>query len=237
MNHKISGLLGGVVMAGMVSVPAIAADFTPTETGEIDVGLGCLEADACLTLDPIFESIVSLTDSSTGEQSRLFVDYFGDGDVVERYDSGNIQFNTRDAGTNSEGYWFRPSEVNEERGQLEVGTYLFTFEQTFAEFAIDFFDTEYSNETGVLEINGEAVTNYVAKGSDGNIVRQTYQNVNSIVLALGFDKVEGTGDGVNFRISGTPAVAVPEPASILGLLAVAGLGFASRRKLAQQADA
>ncbi|MGD1904521.1 MAG: THxN family PEP-CTERM protein [Leptolyngbyaceae cyanobacterium] len=31
-----------------------------------------------------------------------------------------------------------------------------------------------------------------------------------------------------------PTVAVPEPASLLGLLAVAGIGFASRRKLAEQ---
>ncbi|NJN22773.1 MAG: PEP-CTERM sorting domain-containing protein [Leptolyngbya sp. RL_3_1] len=215
----------------------MAADFTPRQTGEINVGLGCLEAGTCLTLDPIFKSIESLTDSSTGEKSRLFVDYFGPGDTEYKYNQGKIVFNTRDAGTNSLGYWFRPSEVNEEKGQLEVGTYLFTFEKTFAELAIDFFDTEYSNETGVLAINGEAITpNYVAKGPDGNIVRQTFYNVNSIVLALGFDKEKGTGDGVNFRISGTPVADVPEPASILGLLAVAGLGFASRRQQAQPTE-
>jgi hypothetical protein len=235
MNIKITGLLGAAAAGMMVAAPAGAADFTPTETGEVNVGLGCL--GTCLTLDSIFASIESLTDSSTGEKSRLFVDYFGDGDTLETYDDGNITFKTRDAGTNSEGYWFRPSEVNEEKGQLEVGTYLLTFEKTFAELAIDFFDTEYKNETGVLAINGEAITpNYVAKGPDGNIVRQTYQNVNSIVLALGFDKEKGTGDGVNFRLSGTPE-AVPEPASMLGLLVVAGVGLASRRKLAQQAEA
>ncbi|MGD1904575.1 MAG: LEVG family PEP-CTERM protein [Leptolyngbyaceae cyanobacterium] len=235
MNGKFLSLLGSVAAVGMVVTPAAAFDFTPQETGEVDVGLGCLET--CLTLDPIFGSIESLIDSSTGEKSRLFVDYFGDGDVVETYDNGNIEFKTRDAGTNSLGYWFRPSEVNEEKGQLEVGTYLLTFEKTFAELTVEFFDTEYTGETGVMAINGDdGNPNYVAKGPDGNIVRQTYQNVDSIELALGYDKPNGTGDGVNFRIYGTP-VAVPEPASVLGLLAVAGIGVASRRKLAQPAEA
>lgn len=234
MHGKVLGLLGSIAAVGMVSTaPAVAFDFTPRETGEVDVGLGCLEADKCLTLDPIFESITSLYDESVQGKSRLFVDYFGPGDTVERYNDGQIEFKTRDAGTNSLGYWFRPSEVNEEKGQLEVGTYLLTFEKTFSELTVEFFDTEYNGETGVMAINGDdSNPSYVAQGPDGNIVRQTYQNVDSIELALGYDKPSGTGDGVNFRIYGTPAAAVPEPASVLGLLAVAGVGVASRRKLA-----
>ncbi|MEM6520286.1 MAG: LEVG family PEP-CTERM protein [Cyanobacteria bacterium P01_C01_bin.70] len=239
-------------LAGM-STSASAMNFVPQQQGEINVGLGCLES--CITVDPIFESIVSLEDSTSGTQSRLFVDYFGDGDKTTTYGNGQskVKFKTKDAGTNSTGFWFRPSERQvlgqddagndifgtEEKGQLEVGTYLFNFSQTLEELTIDFFDTESWDTTGVLAINGQSLDNpdYVAKGRDGNVASQTFYNVTSLELKLGFDKAKGTGDGVNFRMSGVPAPqSVPEPAAALGLLAIAGLGLARKQKSAAAND-
>ncbi|WP_255538025.1 LEVG family PEP-CTERM protein [Halomicronema sp. CCY15110] len=226
-------------LAGM-DTTAAASNFVPQQQGEINVGLGCLDgAVSCLELDPIFASIESLVDDTSGTQSRLFVDYFGAGDNVVTYGSGNdrVQFKTKDAGTNSMGYWLRPSERsvgggNEETGQLEVGTFRFNFAQTLAELTIDFFDTESWDSTGVVAINGVDLENpdYVAKGKDGNVVSQTFFNISSLDLKLGLDRASGTGDGVNFRMSGVPAQDVPEPAAAAGLLAIAGLGFARRQR-------
>ncbi|MEM8544530.1 MAG: LEVG family PEP-CTERM protein [Cyanobacteria bacterium P01_H01_bin.119] len=224
-----------------VAPSASAFDFTPQQTGEINVGLGCIDPNACIDPGSIFESIVSLEDSTTGSRSRLFVDYFGAGDEVQKYkqdDKTKVKFLTRDAGTTSDGYWFRPSEYNadgsnEEQGQLEVGTYQFNFAQELEELTIDFFDTERDGETGVLAINGQSITpNYVPKGKDGNIASQTFTNVNSIVIKFGWDKPNGTGDGVDFQLSGKPAPSVPEPATLLGFLAIAGGSLVLKRQVA-----
>ena len=225
---SIASLIASAAIVSTSSSDAFASDFTPRQHGEINVGLGCL--DTCIDAGSIFESIISLTDSTTQSRSRLFVDYFGEGDERQSYGDGKVVLNTRDAGTNSLGFWFRPSEYNvetgenEERGQLEVGTYLLNFSQTLAELTIDYFDTESFNTTGVLAINGQRLDEpaYVAKGRNNNIFSQTFTNVSSIELKLGWDKPRGTGDGVNFRLSGEPAESVPEPASLLGLLTVAG---------------
>ncbi len=242
--HKILCSLASLTastmcLAGMATAAA-AGDFVPQQQGEINVGLGCLGGEsACLELDPIFASIESLTDTTSGTQSRLFVDYFGEGDTTVTYGTGSdtVKFRTKDAGTNSMGYWFRPSERsigggNEEKGQLEVGTYRFNFAQTLDELTIDFFDTESWNSTGVLAINGVALEDpdYVARGKDGNVVSQTFYNISSLELKLGLDRQSGTGDGVNFRMSGVPAQAVPEPAAAIGLMAIAGAGFVRRQR-------
>ncbi|MEO1095462.1 MAG: LEVG family PEP-CTERM protein [Cyanobacteria bacterium J06638_28] len=225
------------------SASASALDLVPQEQGEINVGLGCLED--CIELGSLFDSIVSLTDETTGSRSRLFVDYFGEGDVEQTFGTGDskVRLKTRDAGTNSDGFWFRPSEYNEsdgsteEQGQLEVGTYLFNFAQEMAEMTFYFFDTESKNSTGVLSINGEAVAEpeYVKKGPDGNIVAQTFTNIKSATVKFGFDRETGTGDGVDFRITGTPVepASVPEPATLLGLFAIAGAGLGLKRKASQ----
>ncbi|MEM6714263.1 MAG: LEVG family PEP-CTERM protein [Cyanobacteria bacterium P01_C01_bin.147] len=250
--YSIASFTTSVACLAGMSAAASAMNFVPQEQGEINVGLGCLDPNACLTLDPIFANITSLTDSTSGTQSRLFVDYFGQGDQKLTYGSGDskVQFKTKDAGTNSEGYWFRPSETeadggNEEKGQLEVGTYLFEFSQAIAELTIDFFDTESWDSTGVMAINGEDIENpdYVvgerkvkSNGKlggfvDGNIVSQTFYNVSSLELKLGLDRQKGTGDGVNFQMSGVPAPqSVPEPAAAVGLMAIAGLGLARKQK-------
>ncbi|MEM9767306.1 MAG: hypothetical protein AAF892_05435, partial [Cyanobacteria bacterium P01_D01_bin.71] len=114
-------------LAGM-STSASAMNFVPQQQGEINVGLGCLES--CITVDPIFESIVSLEDSTSGTQSRLFVDYFGDGDKKTTYGNGQskVKFKTKDAGTNSTGFWFRPSE-RQVLGQDDAGNDIFGTEE------------------------------------------------------------------------------------------------------------
>jgi hypothetical protein len=233
---KVLALIGGALVSGLaVASPAGAIGLTPQQTGEIDVGLGCL--DGCLTINPLLKSITSLVDTTTGAQSRLFVDYFGPGDGKDVYDDGTtkVVFKKRDTGTNPEGYWFRPSEVTEEKGQLEVGTYKFEFSETLAALTIDFFDTEKNNQTGILAVNGVPALEYVNKGKNGNIATKTLSNVDSVVLKLGFDnpKKGKTGDGVDFRLAAEP---VPEPLTLLGTMAAAGMGYvARRRQLAQKA--
>ncbi|MGD1928300.1 MAG: LEVG family PEP-CTERM protein [Leptolyngbyaceae cyanobacterium] len=241
---SVASIALSAVGLGALPLSASAMNFVPQQQGEINVGLGCLEN--CLELNPVFDSIVSLTDDTSGTRSRLFVDYFGDSDTKQTYGQGTgyVEFKTKDAGTNSAGFWFRPSEVeadgsNEEKGQLEVGTYLFNFAQELEEITIDFFDTESKNTTGVLAINGEqlAAPDYVSKGKDGNIFSQTFYNVSSLELKLGYDnaKQNKTGDGVNFQMRGTVAdtASVPEPATLLGLLAIAGAGLSLRKKAEQ----
>ncbi|MFP4006491.1 MAG: LEVG family PEP-CTERM protein [Spirulinaceae cyanobacterium] len=214
---------------GAIAPSASAFSLVPQQEGEIDVGLGCL--DDCITLDPIFESITSLTDSTTGSPSRLFVDNLA---TKNTYGGGLIKFGKGDAGTNHEGFWFRPSEATEteEKGQLEVGTFEITFSKMISELTIDFFDTETWNTTGVLAINGVdfASPNFVAKGSNSNIVSQTFTDVSSLILKLGKDYDRGTGDGVNFQLSSSDPVDVPEPASLLGLMAVGAFGATKLRK-------
>jgi hypothetical protein len=230
-----ASVIASTTLFGVAASPALAVNLVPQQTGEIDVGLGCL--DTCINVDSIFASIVSLTDSTTGTQSRLFVDYFGSDDVEETYGQGvgSVTFETKDAGTNASGFWFRPSEVeangsNEEQGQLEVGTYLFNFSRELAELTIDFFDTESKKTTGILAINGQRIDKpaFVAKGADGNIVSQTFTNVTSIEMKLGSDDSRNnrTGDGVNVQMAAT----VPEPASILGLIAIAGVGMGLKKR-------
>lgn len=228
-TQTITALLATTVASftlGAIAPSASAFSFVPQQEGEVNVGLGCL--DNCIELDPIFANITSLTDSTTGSKSRLFVDNF---DTNNSYGNGAIKFFTKDAGTNHEGFWFRPSEIAEENGQLEVGTFEFTFSSILSELTIDFFDTESFSTTGVLAINGVDLLSpdFVAKGSNGNIVSQTFTDVQSIVLKLGKDYASGTGDGVNFKLAGEPA-AVPEPASLLGLLAIGALGATKLRQ-------
>jgi hypothetical protein len=218
---------------GAIATTASAYDFVPQQEGEINVGLGCY--DGCIELDPIFESITSLTDSSTGSRSRLFVDNLA---TKSTYNSGQTVFQKKDAGTNFSGFFFRPSEYNEsngyaeENGQLEVGTFEFTFSSVISALTIDFFDTESKNTTGALAINGTSlIPDYVSKGRDGNLVSQTFFDVKSITLKFGNDTASGTGDGVNFKMAGEPAVGTPEPGTIAaGLMASSMIAAARKRQ-------
>jgi hypothetical protein len=220
---------------------ANAYSLVPQQEGEINVGLGCL--DSCLTLDPLIKSVTSLTDSTTGAKSRLFVD---DLLTLSEYDGGAIQFLAKDAGTNPSGYWFRPVETGEleEKGQLEVGTFKFEFETVIPELTIAYFDTEAANSTGVISWTGNnpilqtdgilgAGNNPVLAGPNGNIAYQTWNNVSYITLKLGNDTPVGTGDGVDFQIDAKGTQSVPEPSTTLGL-GILGLFGALKLRKRQQ---
>jgi hypothetical protein len=230
---------------GSFATQASAVNLTPSQEGEIDVGLGCIDPNQCLetsdnNLFPFIDSIVSEVDATTGWKSRLFIDNRATKSVYGE----NITLQQQDAGTNHAGFWFRPSEYNEdgyseERGQLEVGTYTFNFSTVFEELTLKWFDTESNKTTGAIAINGVAVEEWVPSGSNNNIFEQTFKDVQSITLKMGKDNPSGTGDGVNFQMFGTPAPApesVPEPAT-LGGLAVVGLALAGRRKLQNRDNA
>jgi hypothetical protein len=227
---------------GSFVMPAKAIGLVPTQEGEIDVGVD-IEGAEYLSNDlfPFIESIVSEVDETTGSRSRLFVDDFS---TANEY-AGGVSFGNEDAGTNPEGFWFRPSEYNEEtglseeQGKLEVGTYTFNFNTVFEELTLSYFDTETIDSTGAIAINGVALENpnWVPKGSNGNMFTQTFQDIESITLKLGRDFEDGKGDGVDFQIAGTPTpVTVPEPAT-LGGLAIIGLALASRRQRQLRNDA
>lgn len=232
-------LVGATVATGIFASPALAFDFTPTQEGEIDVGLGCY--DNCIPTPTIFKSITSLVDSTTGSRSRLFVDNASTANVYNAGGSNQLTFLEADAGTNWGGYFFRPSEYNEATdssettGQLEVGTFKFEFTSTLAELNMDFFDTEKAENTGILSINGVAVNDWLAAGADGNVQSRSFANVDSITLKLGFDNPEvgRGGDGVNFKMGGTLAsdAATPEPFSMIGAGLALGAGaFLKNRK-------
>ncbi|MDJ0729844.1 MAG: LEVG family PEP-CTERM protein [Crocosphaera sp.] len=259
-----------ILVAAQVSAQI---SLVPQEEGEIFLNnapgtfnggdFSCLPALAgdvnnCIDLSDstsgLISSVVSLLDDTTGEQSRLFVDNLM---TQSTYNGGAISFAAGDAGTNPEGFWFRPSEVNEENGQLEVGTFRFDFAQVIPELTIFYFDTERGNNTGVptndslnfadatvLQTNGTLISgdNPILAGEDSNISFQVWQNVNFITLKLGFDNPNGsrTGDGVDFQIvdstddtspqGGEP---VPEPLTILGSAAAVGFGGLFKKKLAK----
>ncbi|NEO87810.1 MAG: PEP-CTERM sorting domain-containing protein [Spirulina sp. SIO3F2] len=222
-------LTSTIVASAMLAAAANAAnafDFVPQQEGEIDVGLGCY--DGCIQLDPIFESIISLTDSSNGSRSRLFVDTLATTNTYNAGGSNELFFKKKDAGTNNSGFFFRPSEYNEgsdyseETGQLEVGTYQFNFSSVLSELSIDFFDTESTRTTGITAINGESFTDWVARGGNNNLQTKTFNDVSSITITFGNDSPSGTGDGVNFRMEG--AKAAPEPFSMIGAGLALGAG-------------
>lgn len=235
--YSAASFLAATASLAVTSASASAVNLTPQVQGEVNVGLGCL--DECIDISAMFESIVSEVDATTGTKSRLFVDYFGADDKKETFGegSGKVVLNKRDRGTyatQTAGFWFRPSEVspnggNEENGQLEVGTFTFNFVREMAELTIDFFDTESAMTTGILAINGINLLDpaYVPAGADKNVYSQTFTNVSSFTIKLGEDFAKGTGDGVNFQMSGVPSV--PEPATVLGLMAIAGLGLGLKK--------
>ncbi len=236
--------VGLVTLASVLSAPsALAAGFAPiAQEGEIDVGLGCLDSQQCFSSSslPFIESIISLTDASTGSRSRLFIDSLS---TKNQYGS-SVKLQKKDAGTNHQGFWFRPSEYDEatgqseEKGQLEVGTFTFLFEDLLSSLTIDFFDTEFLNSTGVLAINGVDLStpDWIAKGPNSNIASLTYQNVQSITLKLGNDTVKGTGDGVNFRFSNIEVAEVPEPGTLIGLMGVGALGALVTKRRTKMAE-
>ncbi|NEQ43222.1 MAG: PEP-CTERM sorting domain-containing protein [Leptolyngbya sp. SIOISBB] len=230
-------LAASAIGLGAIAPEAQATSLVPQQEGEVNVGLGTCLGSGCsyLTLDSIIQSVESLEDSSTGTKSRLFVDQAGTDNTY-----GGIQFLSTDIGTSdgSGDFWFRPVAMDQhgttplvENGQLEVGTFEFTFSQVLGDLTVNWFDTERSGGTSytAFDAQGDTIaTGTIAAGSNGNVQETTLTNVKSIILNLG-ERKGRTGDGVNFQLDST--VAVPEPGLMMGLgaFALAG-GFGLRKR-------
>jgi len=244
-NHSAtvaSLLAASTVTVGLIAPSASALSLVPQEEGEVEL----LNIDAltpsgligpAVTLPELIASVESLANPSGTEPtfSRLFVD-----DLTTANDySGIVQFQAGDIGTVPEGFWYRPSEVEEENGQLEVGTFKFVFTETLPELTVRYFDTESFPTTGVLDVFADSETdgilvsgeNPVPAGEDGNIYTQTWEDVSFITLKLGKD-TGGTGDGVDFQLE-----TVPEPGTVFGLGTLAMAGAFGLRKRNKKSDA
>lgn len=244
------GILSSVGIAstlalGVITPAAHAMSLVPTSEGEVDVGLGApLGGGSYIDVDSIFSSIESLIDPSTGTQSRLFVDRAGTDNTY-----GDVDFLAEDIGTSdgSGAYWFRPVAMVAdgstllEDGQLEVGVFKFTFAQVMKDLDLNFFDTEFLNETAgkgtsyeVEYADGSTASFFVPKGPNDNIQSISLSNVAALTLNLG-ERRGVTGDGVNFQISGTPAN-IPEPGMAVGVGAVAIAGLLLQRNARKTSD-
>lgn len=236
----IASLVAAATVAtGFMAPSASAISLVPQEEGEVDVGLGaCLSpssetGDPCeyLALPSSIASIESLVDDSTETKSRLFVDKSGTPNTY-----GAVQFAPFDAGTPQGEFWFRPAAMMAdgvtpllESGQLEVGTFKVNFAETLDSLTVRWFDTEYDGDTSFV-VDGVfgSVSGVVPAGPDMNIYEQTFTNVNMLTLDLGErGGFFGTGDGVDFQLE---KEGIPEPASTLGLGALALMGALGLRK-------
>lgn len=217
------------------SASAASINLVPQAEGEVNVGLGeSLDPNGYLTLNPIIESVESLVDSSTGSKSRLFVDQAS---TANQY--GLVNFVAFDVGTadKNQEYWFRPQALDYdkngnllENGQLEAGTFKFTFARVMDSLTVRWFDTEYFNKKtkeGTSYTVNDANTGYVPVGKNNSIFEKTFYNVSDIVLDLG-ERKDKTGDGVNFQA--TTSTSVPEPGFTVGLAALAATGVMSLRR-------
>ncbi|MEQ9000297.1 MAG: LEVG family PEP-CTERM protein [Coleofasciculus sp. B1-GNL1-01] len=245
------------VTVGLMAPSASAIKLLPPQDieTEINVGVtgspsGCLDASQCIAPSdiPWIESIESLVDETSGTKSRLFIDILGTETIYDGGTLGIADLLAEDLGTTPPppGAWFRPSETNadgsvgEEEGQLEVGTYKFTFTKLIPKLTIKYFDTETSATTGVPNFFAEALTdgtlisgaNPVPLGEDGNLYFQTWKDVSEITLKLGQDQA-GTGDGVDFQLIKD----VPEPGTVLGLGTLAMASAFGLRKRNKKSDA
>jgi hypothetical protein len=241
-NFLVAAIVGATLGLGFVSnmSSAQAGSLIPQKEGEIKTNLGCI-ASTCIDTSAEFGySVTSLGyEDSAGNQyaaSRLFVD---SRKTANNWGFG-INFGKTDAGTNTaeNEYWFRPVAANIESGQLEVGRFQFDFGKVFSEVTLSLFDIEDAFKSGVLEINGQKVSELLNAGPDGNTQFITMKNVSSFVLQMGYRGSGSgftTGDGVS--LSGIKAVPEPGNVASLGALALAGtLALRQRKKLSEEAS-
>ncbi len=248
--NLLSTIAGTALGIGLATgMPAAhAASIIPQTEGEIKLNnLECLDPSQCINTTGYTVTSLDYDFDDKPPQygpSRLFVDNRSTENTYQGQGLG-VKFGTQDAGTNTQynQYWFRPVAIKEdgtlpESGQLEVGRFLFEFNTIFDEITLDFFDVEETGFSGILEINGQKVSNMLLPEGENNATQSlSLKNVKSFVVQLGnpYSTKFPTGDGVS--LTGVNAVkAVPEAGTTLGLgaLAVAGmLGLRQRKKVLQ----
>ncbi|MEM7581464.1 MAG: LEVG family PEP-CTERM protein [Mastigocoleus sp.] len=240
--------VGLTLLAGAES--ANAQSFLPQEEGEVELtNLICLTGDCIAPKGFTITSLdysQDLPDDANYGVSRFFMDSKG---TANDYGFG-IKFKADDAGTNphsSEIYWGRPVAFDKdgnaiENGELEVGRFLFTFDEKVS-LDLSFLDVEESKGafSSILKVNGNDFNQSLPAGADDNIQNVSLTNVKSFEVQLGnpginsdITKFQKTGDGVNIQV----AAKTPEPAATFSFaaLAVAGMfGVAKRRKSTKHA--
>ncbi|MCX7594880.1 MAG: LEVG family PEP-CTERM protein [Fischerella sp.] len=252
---KFLGTIAGTVLGiGLAAnMPAAhAGSIIPTTEGEIKTNLECLVPSKCIDTTSLGYKVTSLVfdfDNKLPKYglSRLFVDNRSTNNIYKGQGL-TIKFGTQDAGTNTalNQFWLRPVAIKEdgtlpEQGQLEVGRFLFEFDQKYEEITLDFFDIEDTG-TGILQINGQQVNDKMlqplTKNANNSTQRLTLTKVRSFVVQLGSGytpKFQLTGDGVSLSAINT-SKAVPEPGTTVGLgvLVVAGMFGLRQRKRTRQ---
>ncbi len=247
-KFNVIAAIFGLGLGFAAAAPAAnAASLIPQREGEIQLtNLQVLDPSKAINTSGLGFKVTSQQFDFDNSQrvnygfSRLFVDSKGTADTYGT-GIGAVRFQANDGGTNeAEGqFWLRAAAIQDngkasQKGELEVGRFLFEFDKMLDEITLDFFDSETSNFSGILEVNGQTVNDFLLAGADGNVQSKTLKNVKSLVLQLGKDDGKGSGDGVT--ISGVEVVqSVPEPTTTLslGALAMVGMfGVKKRKKFA-----
>ena len=239
-KFNVIAAIFGLGLGFAAAAPAAnAASLIPQQEGEIMLeNLSVLDEDQAIDTSELGFSVTSLlfdTDSSQDVNyglSRLFVDAKG---TENDYGDGFIRFGAEDGGT-TEGlgeFYLRAAAIQtdgvaSEGGELEVGRFLLELEEELDKITLDFFDTESSPFTGILQVNGQSMEEFLEAGEDGNTQSITLNNVSSLVIQLGKDNGTGSGDGVT--LSGIQSVPEPTTTISLGALAVAGMFGVKKRK-------
>ena len=230
----------GLGLGFAAAAPAAnATSFIPQQEGEIILeNLDALDDNQAISTSDLGFSVTSLMFDDDSSQdvnyglSRLFVDSKG---TENDYGDGFIRFGASDGGTTEElgEFYLRAAAIQtdgvaSEGGELEVGRFLFEFDEVLNNVTLDFFDSESSPFSGILEVNGQSMEEFLEAGEDGNTQSITLNNVSSFVIQLGKDNGKGKGDGVT--LSGIKSVPEPTTTFSLGALAVAGMFGVKKRK-------
>lgn len=240
-KFNVLAAIFGLGLGFAAAAPAAnATSLIPSQEGEIQLtNLQALDANQAIDTSDLGFSVTSLLFDNDSSQnvnyglSRLFVDAKG---TENDYGDGFIRFGSQDGGTTEEEnqFWLRAAAIQtdgvaSEDGELEVGRFLFEFDQELDKVSLDFFDTEKSGVTGILEVNGQSMNDmFLDKGPDGNMQTLTLNNVSSFVIQLGQTNGRGSGDGVT--LAGVQSVPEPTTTISLGALAVAGMFGVKKRK-------
>ncbi|MBW4670486.1 MAG: LEVG family PEP-CTERM protein [Cyanomargarita calcarea GSE-NOS-MK-12-04C] len=226
----VASTLGLSVLASMPAAKA-GVSIVPSTEGEIKLlnNGDCLSLAPCIDTTSLGYTVTSLDYDPNYNPSLLFAD---NSSTANNYGIG-IQFDLPDVGTNPLAgiNIFRPIAMKkvglDEKGQLEVGRFLFDFMgKTISEVTLDFHDVELSSSSGILKVNGNPLSQLLTKGLNNNIQTLVLKDVKSFEVQLGtIGSPFPTGDGVDLNVK------VPEPAmtASLGLFAMVGV-FGLRKR-------